>query len=293
MSEPVFDIVIPSFNRYSFLDKAIESVYRQKYQKWKLWVVDDGSQDETCSLVQRWHQLDSRISFHIQQNQGVSVARNKGISLGNSPWICLLDSDDRWLDHKLEVFANYLINHPETKILHSNEKWIRHGLHLNQMKKHQKGGGDQFLRSLDLCLISPSAVCLSREMLEKHKNTKQEIFDSDFTVCEDYDLWLRLTCHYQVDFVQEILIEKYGGHQDQLSQKFHSMDYFRLLSITKNLSLFNSEQKLQAHQVFQKKLSILLNGAKKHNNQDFILKLNNLHDQFQKKINDTIMKFEV
>jgi hypothetical protein len=93
-------------------------------------------------------------------------------------------------------------------------------------------------------------------------------FREDFTVCEDYDLWLKITSQNQVGFIDEALATKYGGHEDQLSTKFFAMDYWRVLSmnwILENRDL-DSNKKLALVEMIIKKGSVLITGYLKHDN---------------------------
>jgi GT2 family glycosyltransferase len=159
----------------------------------------------------------------------------------------------------------YALDNPEIDIIHTNERWVRNGQHLNQHKKHRKEGGDIFERSLQLCLISPSSVMIRRSLFER-----VGLFDPLMTVCEDYDLWLRITSTNQVGFIEEVLIIKRGGHQDQLSHRFVAMDYWRVLAIDKLLrqGQLSDQQSQVAVRVLLKKCEILLKGYKKHNNME-------------------------
>ncbi|MFM5145758.1 glycosyltransferase family 2 protein [Aeromonas rivipollensis] len=94
-------IIMPAYNAEAFIVSSINSVLAQTYENWKLYVVDDASTDNTRSLVLSFK--DSRICY-IQQasNQGVSVARNVGISAAQGRYIAFLDSDDLWTENKLK-----------------------------------------------------------------------------------------------------------------------------------------------------------------------------------------------
>ena len=141
---------------------------------------------------------------------------------------------------------------------------------MNQMKKHAKGGGDQFMRSLKLCLISPSTVALRKDLYDKLGG-----FREDFIVCEDYDLWLKVTSQHQVGFIKKDLIKKYGGHEDQLSRQFYGMDLWRVKSIAGLLkdNPLKGEQKEEALKVLNKKIKILEKGALKHQNENLLKEL--------------------
>lgn len=258
-------VIIPIFNRSTTILRAIESVVVQKGVEWELWVIDDGSTDDTGQVIKNYLQSVQlpNIYYHRIENSGVSVARNIGVDFSKGEYIAFLDSDDQWMEDKLRLQVQYLEDHPQFPLVHSEEVWIRNGVRVNQMNKHKKSGGDIFSRSLRLCLISPSAVMLRREALEQRGN-----FDPEMTVCEDYDLWLRITSQSEVGFISKPLIYKYGGHDDQLSRRYIAMDYWRVKSIHKLLNNFSLSEKQRddAVAVLIKKCEVLLRGYRKHNN---------------------------
>ena len=262
MSRPFFSVVIPTYNRMPLLERAVKSVLKQTCKDFELIVVDDGSTDETQKYLSALRDKFKNAPFEIlrQDNAGVSSARNLGIQKSKGRWVAFLDSDDEWQKNKLSIQKKYLEENPEIFWAHGNEKWIRDGNFLNQKKVHQKEGGDIFTRSLGLCLVSPSTVVIKKELFDQLGS-----FNEEFIVCEDYDLWLRFLNKYPVGFCPEVLITKYGGHDDQLSQRYKAMDYYRVLSIDRLLPKIVSEKnKNEAKKVLVKKCQILLAGYKKY-----------------------------
>ena len=269
--KPFISVIIPTYNRAKELKRAVESVLNQDYTNFDLWIIDDGSTDETSKLIEQFQRSLSKevkdfkpiIHYIKTANQGVSAARNVGINHSKGDWCAFLDSDDEWLKDKLSRQAEFSLDNPEIRIIHGEEIWIRRGKRVNQKKIHQKSGGRIFQRCLKLCLISPSAVMIERGLLEEMNG-----FDENFVVCEDYDLWLKITSKYEVGYIKEPLITKYGGHDDQLSHKFKAMDYFRVKSIHNLLksSKIDGEDKQRAEEEIVRKADILLLGYKKHNN---------------------------
>jgi glycosyltransferase involved in cell wall biosynthesis len=261
--EPVFSVIIPTFNRAHVLKRSIDSVLKQSYQNFELIIVDDHSTDDTQELIKNYQ--DQLTSFQTSGdiNQGVSKARNLGIKNARGKYIAFLDSDDEWLPEKLKLQYDYFQNHPHIRIVHGEEVWVRNGKRVNPKKIHQKGGGHQFHRCLELCLISPSTVVLEKGLLHQMGG-----FREDFIVCEDYDLWLKITAENEVGFIQDPLIIKYGGHDDQLSAQYKAMDYYRVKSIDWILdqNKIDSLNFDKAKEVLQKKCKILLKGYQKHKN---------------------------
>jgi glycosyltransferase involved in cell wall biosynthesis len=189
-------------------------------------VVDDASDDGTSKILESYS-LEIKVLNH-DYNKGVSAARNYGIAKAKGEWIAFLDSDDEWLPHKLERQMDYLEKHPETRILQSQEQWIRNGKKVNPPKKYIKKGGQIFKDCLKTCIVGPSTLICERELLREMQG-----FDENLPVCEDYDLFLRIAAKYPIPLVDEILITKYGGHKDQLSLKTPAMDRFRVQSLEK------------------------------------------------------------
>jgi glycosyltransferase involved in cell wall biosynthesis len=192
--------------------------------------------------------------------RGVSAARNAGINIAKGDWIALLDSDDEWLSHKLAKQVQALKEKTDFLFCHTNEIWIRNGVRVNQMKKHQKYGGDIFEKCLDMCRISPSSSLFHKSILDD-----VGVFDENLKVCEDYDLWLRITSKYPVLFLDEPLINKYGGHENQLSKTPTGIEQFRIQSLEKILSklILTNSQFASAKSMVLKKLQIFSNGLEK------------------------------
>lgn len=93
-----FSIIIPVYNAEKYLADAIESVLNQTFQAWELILVNDGSEDESFTICNKYAKNDSRICIINQQNKGVSAARNQGINYAQGDWIIFLDADD-WLEN--------------------------------------------------------------------------------------------------------------------------------------------------------------------------------------------------
>ena len=260
-------VIIPTYNRKHTLKRAIQSVYMQSLLPYEVIVVDDGSNDGTKEWVKQKY---PNVKYIYQKNSGVSSARNKGIKIARGDWIALLDSDDEWLPNKLSEQISKIKSNLDVKILHSNEIWIRNGVRVNQMKKHKKFGGYIFEKCLDICRISPSSVLLKKEILNDIGT-----FDESLKVCEDYDLWLRITSKYPVCFLDIPLIKKYGGHSDQLSKAHDGIEFYRIQSLQKILEskILSKPQTLLAINMMVNKMNIYASGLEKRNKTEELSKL--------------------
>lgn len=261
-------VIIPTFNRLSLISRAIDSVLKQTFKPFEIIVVDDGSSDNTSTFIKNNYKSVKLIK---QKNLGVSKARNVGIKNSSGDWIALLDSDDEWKKNKLEVQIKSLSEYDYYSVCHTNEIWIRNGTRVNQKKRHQKYGGNIFDKCLDICRISPSSIIFQ-------KNIINEVgwFDENLSICEDYDLWLRITANFKILFIDKPLIIKYSGHSDQLSKSVAGIEAYRIKSLENLLSNTRliKDYKRLAIEMLITKLRIYKKGLLKRQKSNELLKVN-------------------
>ena len=259
----MISVIIPTFNRKQLLLEAVESVRRQSFRDWELLVVDDGSTDGTHQVIESL--ISDGIRCIRQEHSGVSAARNRGIRAARNDWIAFLDSDDYWHKQKLQQQFEALEANPEYLAVHTDEIWIRSGVRVNPRKHHRKRSGWMFHHCLRLCLISPSSILLHRSLLDE-----SGLFDESFPVCEDYELWLRITARRPVFFVPEKLVVKRGGHADQLSRSRWGMDRYRVRALLKSVDsgCLTPQQRQWAAAEIVRKSEILEQGFAKRGRMD-------------------------
>ncbi|MFP4474190.1 MAG: glycosyltransferase family 2 protein [Desulfatibacillaceae bacterium] len=222
---PMFSAIIPVYNREWCIARAVESVLAQTHPDFECVVVDDGSTDATADVLAGFE----GITVVSQPNRGVSSARNAGARAASGRYLAFLDSDDWWLPEKLAAQARYFEANPDSLICQCQETWYRNGKRRNPKRRHEKPAGDIFERSLELCLVSPSAVAMHRDLFHAVGG-----FDESLPACEDYDLWLRVGARHPVGLVDEALVVRTGGHQDQLSA-LPGLDAWRVAALVKLL----------------------------------------------------------
>ena len=113
---PRVSVIIPSYNCARYLGRAIDSACEQTYMDYEIVLVDDGSTDDTKDVAMQYGQ---KVTYLYQQNQGLSAARNQGISKASGELLAYLDADDMWYPEKLERQVAFLDAHPECGIVHS------------------------------------------------------------------------------------------------------------------------------------------------------------------------------
>jgi len=251
-------VIIPTYNRYELLKRALASVYTQTYQPKEVIVVDDGSTDATCNIKNDF----PNIIYIRQENKGVSGARNTGIKKASCQWMAFLDSDDEFHAEKLQKQVDFHRQNPNILMSYTDEIWFHDGVQRKIPKKFQKIGKDIFLENLSYCNIAPSSVMLYKKVLKK-----VGLFDEKMEICEDYDLWLRIATEFDIKLIREKLIKKYAGHKDQLSFKHWGMDRFRVRTLEKLLDITDAaifkKEELIIKELMQK-YQLLLKGAMKH-----------------------------
>lgn len=282
MTKPFVSVIIPTFNRKQLCKRAIASVLNQTYTGFELIVIDDCSTDGTTAEYLFGNNRDIRCTYVRNSiNIGVSGSRNLGVSLSHAEWIAFLDSDDEWHSNKLKKQIEYIMENPDYNILQTREIWIRKGVRVNPPKTHEKTAGCIFQKSLDRCMITPSSV-----MLKKKLFLDSGRFNESIPACEDYGLWLRITLNNPVGLVDELLLTRYGGREDQLSFCVGVLDKFRIRTLLDllNHEKLNNEQKSLVYKTLVKKAEIVANGFRKRNKVDEYERFRSIADKYRKYI---------
>ena len=183
--EKFISVIIPTYNRAQRLKKAIDSVLAQSHRNFELILVDDGSDDNTAELIDKYN---ADIVYIRQENRGPAAARNRGIEKAHHNLLAFLDSDDWFAENKLETQIEAMDQNPSYLISHTDEIWYRNGQLLNQKLKHKKNSGDIFGQSLELCAVGMSTIMIRKEIFERYG-----LFDEEYPCCEDYEFWLRIS----------------------------------------------------------------------------------------------------
>lgn len=203
-TQPLFSIVIPTYNRAHIISNAINSVLRQQFTAWELIIIDDGSKDDTALVVQSFK--DVRIKYVYQENTERSQARNNGIKLSTGNYICFLDSDDEYCDnHLLELFKFIDENNSPLGIIFTNPIVIEDNQEKEVKVEIYKGGN-----SLSYILtnsIIPDRVCIHKNIFKFYQ------FDRNINIGEDTILWAQITNKYPLYHLNRYTV-KYHIHDD-------------------------------------------------------------------------------
>ncbi len=210
MAVPSVSIIIPTFNRLHFLREALDSIVAQTFSDWEVIVVDDGSTEDIGGGIAN-HACQPRV--FRQPRQGPAAARNRGLAEARAPVVAFLDSDDLWEPNKLRVFFDAMQATPGCNIFYGPMLPIdESGRPVAGRTKPCQGGNITEALFCSSFVHVPTVVA-RREILERARG-----FDASLPVCEDYDLWLRISVHEAFGLIDQPLARR-RLHGDRLSKQ--------------------------------------------------------------------------
>lgn len=204
-SVPKISVVITCYNYGQYVSEAIESVLCQTMEDYEIIVIDDGSQDDTSTVMDGYRE-NKKIRYIPQENQGQPKAKNRGIAESKGELIAFLDADDVWLPEKLALQSR-LFNDPEVGVVYTRRYWI-------DPSGSIIGGNERTLRRgniLDYIFID-NFICFSSSMVRRDLLLAVNVFDEQLPMGIDYDLWVRLAARCQFDYVDRPLVKYRTGH---------------------------------------------------------------------------------
>ncbi|MFA6320560.1 MAG: glycosyltransferase [Candidatus Omnitrophota bacterium] len=196
-------VVIPTYNSSQFIAEAIDSVLCQTYPEIEVVVVDDGSSDDTISVLDAYAKNNqNKIRYFSQKNSGPAAARNKGIGEAKGEFIAFLDSDDMWFPEKIAKQMKKFTEDPELGLVHTSRVKLNPDGSVEPSKTQKNHEGWVFEN-----LLMRNFICTSSVLVKKESLLSAGLFDESSNISEDYDLWLRLSQKYRCGYVGEALVE--------------------------------------------------------------------------------------
>jgi glycosyltransferase involved in cell wall biosynthesis len=216
---PKVSVVIATYNRANFLPETIDSVLQQRFQDSELIVVDDGSTDDTRTLLESYR---SRVSYLYQENQGPSAARNLGVRHARAPWIAFQDSDDLSKPDHLETLYTYANEHPKCGMVFANGAYLGGSYRKREtiipQAKSRRLAHDG-VRLVDL--FEKSVVRLQASLISQEAYRAVGGHDESLRICMDLDLSFRLFMQYPVAYLDRVVFlyrrhESNAGRNEEL-----------------------------------------------------------------------------
>jgi glycosyltransferase involved in cell wall biosynthesis len=193
MVHPIVSVVIPAYNAEHLVAHAVESVLAQSFSAYEAIVVDDGSEDDTRSVVASY---GDRVRLVSQENGGVASARNRGIEQARGRWVAFLDTDDHWRPAHLDLLLAAAAAEPQAHLVYGSKVTVdEHDVPIVHNEVPRFPTGWIFGDLVEDCLITTSTTMARRETLCALGG-----FDEDprFSVTQDWDLYFRLAARYPV-----------------------------------------------------------------------------------------------
>lgn len=190
----LISIIMPAYNVEKYIAQSIKSVIAQTYNNWELIIIDDGSTDQTATIVKQFACDNNKIKYLYQENAKQAVARNNGINSAEGTILAFLDSDDLWLPNKLEqtlavfdldkydlVFTNSYISNAEDL-----------NVNCTSFKDLHVSSSSYFGKDALQLFISGNRIPILTVLVKKSAVQDVGLFDKECVPAEDYDLWVRL-----------------------------------------------------------------------------------------------------
>ncbi|MFH1231916.1 MAG: glycosyltransferase family 2 protein [Planctomycetota bacterium] len=193
---PAVSVIIPFYNRVTWLSEAVQSVLNQTYHDFEIVIIDDGS-DESVDFLNGIR--DPRIRYVRQEHKGPAIARNHGIELATGEYLSFLDSDDIFMPNKLEVQIAHMIKHTDVCLSHTS--YIRINLHGEYIEEVKSGKftGKVYPKIIYDCPIATPTVMIRKSLLNELK------FEETVNVGEDIILWALIAKRYEILGIAEPL----------------------------------------------------------------------------------------
>lgn len=213
---PLVSAIIPAYNAERYLAAAILSVLAQTYPRMEIVVVDDGSTDHTADIAASF---GTAVRYIRQPNQGVSVARNRGMTEARGEYLAFLDADDEWLPRKIEVQVARLEARPSAAASFTGKVYVdeRRGIETVEML-HLEPDMVGSLLLVSGFVGPPSALLVRRDTLLELGG-----FDTHLSQSADQDLWIRLAEVGPLDVVDEALV-RYRLHEKNMSRNVRLLE---------------------------------------------------------------------
>lgn len=210
---PLVSVIVATYNMGQYLRQAVESILTQSHANVEVIIVDDGSTDGTPAVTDQLV-ADPRVRVHRQANAGQAAAKNKGIELSGGNFVAFLDADDVWIEDKLRQQLPLFDDRPQVGVVYSDYDCMDgEGKRLSKAPTFMHRGKISGRLLIENFVSFPTAV-VRRECIEKCG-----VFDLTYGMGIDYDLWLRISAHYEFDFVPAATV-RYRIWSGQMSKNY-------------------------------------------------------------------------
>ena len=227
--KPLVSVIIPVYNRITFLHAAIDSVLAQSYQPLEIIVVDDGS---SCDVFKHLMQYHGLLTFIRKENGGLASARNFGSKRARGEFLAFLDDDDVFLPEKLDQQISILLGHPEAGLVYSDEYLLDETGRMSQVPMRAKWSPSLPSGYIAREFFMKSFIGVMTVMIRRSIFDELGGFDESLLYNEDDDLWFRIMLKYPV-ICSDYVSGARRLHRTNMSRNRHKMVYYQLACIQK------------------------------------------------------------
>lgn len=198
--KPRFSIIVPLYNKAPYVRKALESIISQTFSDWECIIVDDGSTDNSLSVVKGLKIEDRRLKIILQKNAGVAAARNRGVKESKGEYVCFLDADDWWEATYLEEMDRLIKEYPDAGLYATNYVYYKPGK-THVALKLERG----YMNYPEAYLYGEMPVCTGAACMPRKVFDEMGGFPVGIKLGEDFLLWAKTAQHYKVAFCEKPL----------------------------------------------------------------------------------------
>ncbi len=220
-------IIIPAYNAQKYIRETIQSVLDQTYSNWELIIVNDGSNDNTEEIVERFN--DPRLRYFKQPNAGVSTSRNNGLEMSKGEYIAFLDADDIWLPDNLSEKITFLEHHQDCGLVHGDTQVINEKSEKQKIIYQGKSGWilDDLLLWNGCCIPAPSSILIQRNIIKKTGN-----WDPQLSTAADQEFFFRVAKNFKIGRIPKVL-SLYREHTENMHLNIDRLEKEYILTYIK------------------------------------------------------------
>ena len=270
MNKPAVSVILPTYNRAHLIRRAICSVLNQTYQNIELVIVDDGSTDNTEDVVKSFG--NERIRYiRNKRNKGAGVARNTGIGIAENEYIAFQDSDDEWFPEKLEKQMKIFDSvGPKVGVVYTGFWRIKHNRKRYVPPKEIVQRDGVLSKALGVRAVYENFVSMSTSVVRKDCFRKAGDFDEQLPRFQDWELWIRISKHYDFRCVDEPLVNAYES-LDSISRRSTAALFALKHILHKHFEDIARDKRLLGRYYFEIGTLLALNG-KANRGKDYLRK---------------------
>lgn len=236
MRRPLISVLLPVCNGEQFLRQALDSVLAQSLRDHEVIVVDDGSTDRTAEILKEYQSSDDRVAVNHQAASGIVASLNTALGLASGEYIARMDCDDIAIPDRFERQIRFLHEHPGVGVLGGSAVVIDiDGRPIGSLRYPVED------RQIRAALVETNAFCHPATMMRRSALQAVGGYRHAFPHAEDYDLWLRISEHFQMANLREAVL-RYRFHAGQVSIRELQQQLLEVVAARVSLKLRRARQ---------------------------------------------------